>query len=109
MSSSTNIIVKPEETKQRIDALAELRKAVARLEARTDVLRKDLVALHQFVSETHVLYAELMDRLCSQVFRISDMLPVVPNNNDNEDNDNREEEGGGLPENEAVYQENNIL
>lgn len=105
-----------EETKQRIDAVAELRKTVARLEARSVALHRDIVALSQFVRNTQAVHTELMSRLCDQVFRISDILHLLPvvqanvdadaplHNNeeveddDDEDNDNDQaEEEGGMP------------
>lgn len=119
---------KSQETKHRVDALAELRKTVARLDARTAALHRDIAALSLFVRNTQVVHTELMTRLCDQVFRISDilhLLPVVnvnaplPNDDDDDeednviedddgnDNDDKEEEGG-LPQ-EDVYQRDHIL
>lgn len=113
--------VKSQETKHRIDALAELRKTVARLDARTAAMHRDITALSLFVRNTQAMHTELMSRLCDQVFRISDILNLLPvaqanaNLSDDEDNDNvieedddDKEEEGGIPPEEA-YQRDQIL
>ncbi len=107
---------KSQETKHRIDTLAELRKTVARLDARTVALHRDINALSQFVRNTQAMHTELMSRLCDQVFRISDILHALPVANvnpplpsdDDEDEDNDIEEEGGIPPEDA-YQRDQIL
>lgn len=88
----------PSESK---DALTELRKTVARLDARTAALHRDINALSHFVCNTQAMHTELMSRLCDQVFRISDILNLLPVAQVNADSpipenaeDDQEEEGG---------------
>jgi predicted trehalose synthase len=122
-SSSTPVTENKDNAKtdQKADTIAEFRNAIARLDARTTALHRDLNALSLFVRNTQAMHTELMSRLCDQVFRISDILNLLPvaqanaNPSDDEDNDNvieedddDKEEEGGIPPEEA-YQRDQIL
>lgn len=115
-TSVTEDKVRPEEAKHPVDALAELRSVVARLNARTAALHRDINALSHFVRNTQAVHTELMSRLCDQVFRISDALPVAQapsDENSDEDNDNvvarnndeEEEEQGGMFSGDNAYRD----
>ena len=122
-TSVTEDKVRPEEAKRPVDALAELRSVVARLNARTAALHQDINALSHFVRNTQAMQTELMSRLCDQVFRISDALHLLPvaqvplDDNSDEDNnvivaehagEEEEEEQGGMFPGEGAYR-NQIL
>lgn len=81
------------DTKQDTDIASDLHAVLVRLDARSKKTREELNKLAVFVRNQSMLQCEIMSKLSDQVYLISQLLGVLPQEPIPEEHDQEEEEG----------------
>ncbi len=80
------------DTKQDTDIASDLHAVLVRLDARSKKTREELNKLAVFVRNQSMLQCEIMSKLSDQVYLISELLGVLPQEPIPEEHDQEEEE-----------------
>jgi len=89
------------ETKQEKDTVPTLRAVLERLDARSRTTREELNKLSAFVRDQSALQCEIMSKLSDQVYRISELLDILPPEPIPEEH-NAEDEGDDDEDNDQI-------